>query len=702
MIKSVKCNILLLIFVVSGIAGYVSAAIPEPPLNPVLPGADPHVILAGDTVWIYPTHYARPIHQFYAYSSQDLQHWEQHGPVLEFKDVKWIDDDGAPKHGAWAPCIAEKEGVYYFYYSVGPQNPTPSRIGVAVGDNPAGPFVDSGKPLLTGGDGFEAIDPMVFTDPDSGISYFYAGGSAGATLRVFELNPDMISFAQEVKVETPPHFTEGVFMHKRQDMYYLSYSNGSTRDASYNVHYATSDNPTGPWNYQGALLKSDNDHKGPGHHSFLNYPGTDTWFIVYHRWNHQRGNGPFHATRQVAIDKLEYDTDGLIQPIIMTAGNIHLKTPPTAFPPGVVIDHVPQATGRYIGSPSLTVLPNGDYLAAHDFFGPESNEHECATAAVFRSSDRGESWQELTQLQCLFWPKVFVHNNAAYIMGVEKHHGRIVIRRSDDNGETWTSPDTPETGLLTPEGEYHTAPMPVIEHNGRLWRAFEDASGGTLWGLRYMAGMLSVPVEADLLNATNWTFSNFIKGDRDWLDGDFGGWLEGNAVVTRDGKMLNILRVATTYCPEKAAIVTVSDDGKTASFDPETGFTNFAGGAKKFTIRYDEKSDMYWSLATVVLKKHEDAGKPGSIRNTLALTCSPDLHIWGVRCILLYHPDVEAHGFQYVDWRFDDNDIIAACRTAYNDGIGGARNNHDANFMTFHRFKDFRELTMEDSVEVPE
>ena len=68
-----------------------------------------------------------------------------------------------------------------------------------------------------------------------------------------------------------------------------------------------------------------------------------------------------------------------------------------------------------------------------------------------------------------------------------------------------------------------------------------------------------------------------------------------------------------------------------------------------------------------------------------------------VRCILLYHPDTAAHGFQYVDWLFDGEDIIAACRTAFDDGQGGAHNHHDANFLTFHRFANFRRLSMADS-----
>jgi len=347
----------------------------------------------------------------------------------------------------------------------------------------------------------------------------------------------------------------------------------------------------------------------------------------------------------------------------------------------------------FIGSPSIAVLPGGEYLASHDFFGPESNERECATTVVFRSSDRGATWSETARLQCLFWPKLFVHCESAYLLGVDKHHGRIVIRRSRDGGTTWTQPRSATTGLLTPEGMYHTAPMPVIEHRGRLWRAFEDATGGTRWGERYRAGMLSVPVDADLLDAKNWMFSNFLPRAPTWLGGAFGGWLEGNAVVTRDGRIVNVLRVDVPHCPERAAVIDISPDGRNASFDPETGFIEFPGGAKKFTIRFDPRSDLYWSIASIIPERYREADRPARIRNTLALTCSPDLRKWSVHRVLLSHPDVARHGFQYVDWLFDGDDLIAVCRTAFDDGLGGAHNNHDANFLTFHRIRNFRDPT---------
>lgn len=297
--------------------------------NPILPGADPHVIVVSNTVWLYPTWNPRR-ESFYAFSSTDLKNWQRHGPVLDFADVRWIKDDGQERHGPWAPTVAIKDGRYFFYYSVGPQGKTPSRIGVAVGDNPAGPFKDTGKPLLTGGNGFEAIDPMVFADPASGKSYLYAGGSAGARLRVFEMNPDMESFTREIPVETPPQFTEGAFMHLENGIYYLSYSHGSFQHPSYSVHYATALSPAGPWTYRGVILKSDATRKGPGHHSFLRSPLTGELLMFYHRWENPEGDGPYRGSRQICIERVEYDAEGLIRPVVMTGGREKVPAGSTA------------------------------------------------------------------------------------------------------------------------------------------------------------------------------------------------------------------------------------------------------------------------------------------------------------------------------------------------------------------------------------
>ncbi len=360
--------------------------------------------------------------------------------------------------------------------------------------------------------------------------------------------------------------------------------------------------------------------------------------------------------------------------------------------PGTVVDHIPASTKTYIGSPGICILPNGDYVASHDYFGPATTEHQQALTAVFKSTDKGKSWSKISEINGQFWSNLFVHRDTLYIMGTWKHHGNLIIRRSVDGGITWSTPTDSKNGLLF-EGEYHTAPMPVILHNGRLWRAVENAKSDTKeWGKRYSAMVVSVPENADIMNAANWTASNYLPYDSTLLNGNFRGWIEGNAVVTPEGKMVDILRVATSEKgKDLAAVVNISDDGTTASFDPATDFMDFVGGARKFTIRYDKKSKRYWTIANMITGEFEDM-QAGSVRNTLVLKSSPDLKNWTVHKVLLHHPDVKKHGFQYIDWQFEGRDIIFLSRTAYDDESGGAHNYHDANYLTFHRIKNFRKL----------
>jgi hypothetical protein len=357
--------------------------------------------------------------------------------------------------------------------------------------------------------------------------------------------------------------------------------------------------------------------------------------------------------------------------------------------PGVIVDHVPASLKVYIGSPSLCILPDGSYVASHDHFGPGSTEFERALTSVFKSSDKGKTWKKITEINGQFWSNLFFHDGALYIMGTWKHHGNFIIRRSDDGGITWTEPYDNKHGLLL-EGEYHTAPMPVIKHNGRLWRAIENAnSTSTAWGIRYSAMVISAPADADLLDASNWTATNSLFHNPVYLNGKFGGWLEGNAVVAPDGNIVDFLRVATSEKGrDMAAIVSISPDCKTASFDPSTGFIDFAGGSRKFSIRFDEKTKRYWTISNMITKEFADL-PAGSVRNTLVLKSSPDLRNWTVHKILLRHPEVKKHGFQYVDWQFENKDIIFLSRTAYDDEYGGANNYHDANYLTFHRIRNY-------------
>lgn len=338
-------------------------------------------------------------------------------------------------------------------------------------------------------------------------------------------------------------------------------------------------------------------------------------------------------------------------------------------PPGVIIDHQAADTRQYIGSPSIAILRDGSYVASHDFFGAGSTQSVSAVSRVFRSTDRGCSWKQTAEMRDQFWSNLFEHRGRLYLMGTTLEYGRIVIRSSRDGGATWS-----EASYLTQEGNYHTAPVPVAVHGGRIWRGMEYHPPGP-WG-SFEALVLSAPVKADLMDPKSWRLSERLPFPKNTAAGKH--WLEGNAVVAPDGSLLDILRVDNV---EKAALVRVR--GERLEF---AGLVDFPGGAKKFTIRYDRKTRRYWALANPA----PGAEKPASVRNTLALISSRDLREWRVERVLLSHPDALRYGFQYVDWQFDGNDLAAVVRTAFDDAAGGANNFHDANYLTFVRVEGFR------------
>ena len=117
------------------------------------------------------------------------------------------------------------------------------------------------------------------------------------------------------------------------------------------------------------------------------------------------------------------------------------------------------------------------------------------------------------------------------------------------------------------------------------------------------------------------------------------------------GGIADILRVDDI---EKAAMTMVKGDR--LEFQR---LVEFPGGAKKFTIRYDRRSKLYWALSNPALLEYALSAKnPASVRNTLVLMSSKDLQHWKVERTLLSHPDPEKHAFQYVDWQLDGNDIM--------------------------------------------
>ncbi|MFI1990724.1 family 43 glycosylhydrolase [Actinoplanes sp. NPDC020271] len=300
--------------------------------SPVLPGlyADPNITVFGDTFWMYPTtdgFAGWSGTQFHAFSSTDLVHWTDHGVILDLgPDVTWADNS------AWAPTIAFRDGKYYFYFSGGPADGnTAKQLGVAVADNPAGPFKDAlGKPLVAAGSySGQMIDSAVFTD-DDGKSYLYWGN--GNSYQV-PLNDDMVSFdPAQVKTYHPANYNEGSFVIKRNGTYYFMWSENDTRSADYRVAYATGNSPVGPWSDRvGVILSKDASLGilGTGHHSVVRLPGSDEWYIAYHRFAMPGGDG---THRETTIDRLTFDANGKINPVVPTLESVDPVTVAHAGP----------------------------------------------------------------------------------------------------------------------------------------------------------------------------------------------------------------------------------------------------------------------------------------------------------------------------------------------------------------------------------
>lgn len=287
--------------------------------GPLLPGlhADPDVHFLDGQYWIYPTtdgFEGWGGTRFTAYSSPDMVSWTNHGVILDLEtDVSWA------SRYAWAPAAAGRDGKFYFYFCAEQQ------IGVAVADSPAGPFRDAlGKPLVAR-DAFpgQMIDPAVFTDRD-GTAYLYWGNMHAY---VVPLGADMVSFDPgEVREITQGDFREGSFVIERQGTYYFMWSEDDTRSEDYHVAYATGPTPVGPWTERGTILNKRPEYGilGTGHHSVVNTPGTDRWYIVYHRFalegpGRPGGDG---THREVAADRLEFAADGTIEVVVPTLGPI--------------------------------------------------------------------------------------------------------------------------------------------------------------------------------------------------------------------------------------------------------------------------------------------------------------------------------------------------------------------------------------------
>ena len=337
--------------------------------NPVLPGfhADPEVLYSQQTgrFYVYPTTDGYPGwggYSFDVFSSPDLVHFTNEGTLLDLSagaDVPWANGN------AWAPCIEEKmidgQWRYFFYFSGNNPSQGKKTIGVATSNSPTGPFLAETQPLITSSNASQIIDADVFTDPVSGQSYLYYGNGR---LCYRLLDNSMTKMKGNEYTITPEGgtlatyaFREGIYVFYRNGLYYFLWSVDDTGAANYHVAYGTSKSPKGPITVAAdpiVIIQQTADKiYGTGHNSVVNIPGTDDWYIVYHRINKNYLNNNPGIHREVCIDRLTFNDEGLIQRVTPTQRGID---PVTVNPVlNALIDGIDSPTGGLSASTVCSV-----------------------------------------------------------------------------------------------------------------------------------------------------------------------------------------------------------------------------------------------------------------------------------------------------------------------------------------------------------
>jgi beta-xylosidase len=279
--------------------------------------ADPAALVYNNRVYLYTGHDVAPpkregyvMHDWLVFSSPDMVTWTEHSVPLSAKDFKWA------KGEAWASQVIEKNGKFYWFATVAHNSIHGKAIGVAVADNPLGPFKDAKGSALVTNDmtkkakiSWDDIDPTIFTDSD-GQSYLFWGNT---TLHYVKLKDNMIEMDGDFKEIQVPNFTEAPWVHKRKKWYYLSYAYQFPEK----IAYAMSRSIHGPWQFKG-ILNEVAGNSNTNHQAIIDFKGKS--YFIYHNGTIPTDGGSYR--RSVCIDYLKYNRDGTLKRVIMTSEGV--------------------------------------------------------------------------------------------------------------------------------------------------------------------------------------------------------------------------------------------------------------------------------------------------------------------------------------------------------------------------------------------
>lgn len=305
----------------------LSIVVPTSAQNPIIHDqftADPTARVFNNKIYLFPSHdIPAPVGQrqdwfcmedYHVFSSENLTEWTDHGVILSQENVPWGKPDG---YSMWAPDCVFKNGKYYFYYPNAPREGRGFAIGVAIADQPEGPYTPEKESIK----GVGGIDPCVLID-DDGAAYLYWSGMGIRGGRLKE-NMTELENGSQVMEGLPEGFKEGPFAFKREGRYYLTFPWVRKDQGTETLAYAMSDSPLGPWQFKGLIMEEHDNRCWTNHHSLVEYKGQ--WYLFYHR-NHYSPN--MDKRRSACIEKVSFNADGTIQEVKQTLRGVGI-TPAT-------------------------------------------------------------------------------------------------------------------------------------------------------------------------------------------------------------------------------------------------------------------------------------------------------------------------------------------------------------------------------------
>ena len=295
--------------------------------NPIITDqftADPSARVFNGRVYLYPSHdILAPesvtrkdwfcMEDYHVFSSSNLTDWTDHGVIITQEKVEWVNP---ASYSMWAPDCIERNGKYYFYFPaiVKPGSGKGFGIGVAVADEPAGPFIPQPEPI----NNVHGIDPCTFIDKDGQAYIYYSLGRIFAA----KLNENMLELASEPAVmeDLPKQgLVEGPFLFERNGIYYMTYPH--VQNKTERLEYAIGDNPMGPFKVTGVIMDELPGGCWTNQLSIIEF--NNQWYLFYH----DNDLSPkFDKNRSIRVDSLFFNPDGTIQKVRPTLRGVGITS----------------------------------------------------------------------------------------------------------------------------------------------------------------------------------------------------------------------------------------------------------------------------------------------------------------------------------------------------------------------------------------